>query len=77
MLFVRALQFGGILQVKSSKAIAAAEELLKLSTDRNVVARIKLGDGRIPPFDNIETGRFGKKRNCCRFPRTRWATENE
>lgn len=72
-----AVQFGRILQVKSSEAIASAEEFLKLSTDRDVVVRIKLGDGRIPPFDNIETGRFGKKRNRCRLPRTRWATENE
>jgi hypothetical protein len=49
-----ALRFGGILQVKSSEAIASSEEFFELSTDRDVILRIKLGDGWIPPFDNIE-----------------------
>jgi len=59
MCIAAALRFGGILQVKPSEAIASSEKLFKLSTDRDVVARSKLGDSWIPPFDNIKPGRFG------------------
>jgi hypothetical protein len=52
-----------VLEIQTSKSIATAEELLKVSAHRNILLCRKLRDRWVSPFNQIKVKGFGKKGN--------------